>query len=72
MIIFVYYSLSLCHHLKFLWQSPHWAPFPEAGGLPVTRDLLHCLQRATPQLLHFILSEDPHPDENLHIFFYIF
>lgn len=55
------------NHLKFLWQSPHWAALPEAGGFPVLRDLLHCLQRSVPQLLHLKEELDPQPDEYLHI-----
>lgn len=57
----------LWDHLKFFLQSPHWAEFPEEGGLPVLSDRLHCLQRSTPQLLHLTLSEEKQPDENLHM-----
>ena len=60
---------NIMFHLKFLWQSPHWAPLPEAGGFPVLRERLHCLQRAVLQFLQGKESEDPHPAEYLHIGF---
>ena len=53
---------------KFLWQSPHWAEFPDATGLPVTSDLLHCLHSFTLQFLQVIESLLAHPDEYLHMF----
>lgn len=54
-------------HLKFFLQSPHCAEFPDAGGFPVVRDLLHCLQRRVPQFLQGKEPEDEQPEENLHI-----
>lgn len=54
-------------HLKFFLQSPHWAEFPEAGGLPDLRDRLHCLQSGVLQFLHGKESDEPQPDENLHM-----
>ena len=56
------------NHLKFFLQSPHAPELPLRVGFPVLRDRWHCLQRSTPQLLHLILSEEPQPDENLHIY----
>lgn len=60
-------SLKKFYHLKFLWQSPHWAEFPDAGGFPVLSDLLHCLQSAVPQFLQGKELDEPHPGEYLHI-----
>lgn len=54
-------------HLKFFLQSPQAAELPERVGFPVARDLWHCLQSFTPQFLQIIESEEPQPDENLHI-----
>lgn len=54
-------------HLKLFLQSPHWAEFPEAGGFPVLNDLLHCLHRSVPQLLHLKELLEAHPEEYLHI-----
>ena len=58
---------SCGYQWKLFLQSPHCAEFPDAGGLPVLRDRLHCLQSGVPQLLQGKESDEPQPDENLHI-----
>lgn len=62
-------GLSMNYHLKLCLQSPHCAPFPEEGGLPVLRERLHCLHKGVPQLLHGNEPDEAQPEENLHIFY---